>query len=363
MKLRLLIFSIIIWQLPILLQAQTFNWKQACSQPEQWYESAEAMRIAENILMFQNNNGGWAKNFDFTGNYNPKIISKWKEENYEHINYTTIDNGATHTEINYLIKVYEATGNEKYKDALLKGIDYLLEAQYDNGGWPQFYPLRKGYYTHITFNDGAMIGVMHTLQNVADGKYKFVNKERIEASEYAIRKAVQAILKCQIKVDEELTAWCAQHNETDFLPANARAYELKSISGSESVGIVSFLMSIDQPSDSIICAVNAAIKWFNKVKLEGIRVVRFPCAESLRGYDYVLGFDPVNAKPMWARFYQIGTNYPIFVGRDGLVKYAISEIELERRVGYSWINTWPEILLEEYPKWCNKWNIHNVLEN
>ena len=29
----------------------------------------------------------------------------------------------------------------------------LLEAQYDNGGWPQYHPRATGYHKHITFND------------------------------------------------------------------------------------------------------------------------------------------------------------------------------------------------------------------
>jgi PelA/Pel-15E family pectate lyase len=42
------------------------------------------------------------------------------------------------------------------------------------------------------------------------------------------------------------------------------------------------------------------------------------------------------APPLWARFYEIGTNRPIFSGRDSVVKYQLSEIEYERRTGYRW---------------------------
>ena len=59
-------------------------------------------------------------------------------------------------------------------------MDYLLKAQYPNGGWPQFYPNLNGYYKHITFNDDAMIGVMKLLRDVAAGKpvYAFVDEAR-----------------------------------------------------------------------------------------------------------------------------------------------------------------------------------------
>ena len=49
----------------------------------------------------------------------------------------------------------------------------------------------------------------------------------------------------------------------------ARKFELASLSGSESVTIVRFLMRQQNPSKEIIAAVNAAVEWFNKVKIVG----------------------------------------------------------------------------------------------
>ena len=51
----------------------------------------------------------------------------------DNVNQSTIDNNATSTEIRYLSRIYLATGIEKYKDAALEGIRYLLKAQYPNG--------------------------------------------------------------------------------------------------------------------------------------------------------------------------------------------------------------------------------------
>ena len=55
---------------------------------------------------------------------------------------TTIDNGATHGQIQYLARIHHATRDEKYADAARRGIQYLLDAQYASGGWPMIYPLR-----------------------------------------------------------------------------------------------------------------------------------------------------------------------------------------------------------------------------
>jgi len=69
------------------------------------------------------------------------------------------------------------------------------------------------------------------------------------------------------------------------------------------------------------------------------------------GTDRVVVQDPA-AAPIWARFYEIGTNRPIFVGRDSVVKYSVAEIEHERRVGYSWyVDTPAKLLQKDYPAW------------
>ena len=62
-----------------------------------------------------------------------------------------------------------------------------------------------------------------------------------------------------------------------------------------------------------------------------------------------------NAKPLWARFYEIETNRPLFSGRDGVPKYHFAEVEAERRNGYAWYGTWGERVAVEYGSWSRKW--------
>ncbi|WP_246000616.1 pectate lyase [Pontibacter diazotrophicus] len=290
-----------------------------------------------------------------------KILSEEEKEvllsKAEKEDVATIDNGATFTQLEYMARVYEATGQEKYKKGFLRGLDYLLEAQYENGGWPQYYPIRKGYYEHITFNDGAMIGVMQLLRDVAQRKepYTFVDAARRNLAAKAIEKGLHVILQTQIKVDGRLTAWCAQHDRHDLTPQKARAYELRSVSGGESVGIVKYLMEIENPSPDIVRAVEGAVSWLERVKITGIRVDRVKDPSMKRGHNAVVVKDP-SAPPLWARFYEIGTNKPMFVGRDGIVRDKLSEIEEERRNGYSWYVSSPQELLEkDYPDWKQKW--------
>jgi PelA/Pel-15E family pectate lyase len=271
---------------------------------------------------------------------------------------STLDNGATHTQMRYLARVYTATGLERFKDGFLRGLDYLLAAQYRNGGWPQFYPSQGNpkYSRYITFNDGAMIGAARLLRDVAEQKpeYAFVDQARRGKTQQSVNKGIECILKTQIVVDGRRTAWCQQHDDKTLKPRDARTYEKASITGSDSADIVRFLMDIRNPNSRVIDAVQSAVAWFDAVKLGGIKVVRKPDG-SEKGYDVVVVEDP-NAPPIWARFYDIRTNRPIFCGRDGRVKYSLAEIEHERRTGYSWYGSWPrELLTRDYGTWQKKW--------
>ncbi|MCJ8167033.1 pectate lyase [Pontibacter sp. E15-1] len=321
-----------------------------------WYGSAEASRIADNLLLYQHTNGGWNKNTDMA-----LVLTEAEKARLqaaaEKGMVSTIDNGATYTQLEYLANVYDATGEERYKDSFLRGLDYLFEAQYENGGWPQFYPIRKGYYEYITFNDGAMIGVMELLRDVAkqNSPYAFVDKPRQKRAAEAIKKGLDVILKTQIEVDGKLTAWCAQHDHITLAPQKARDYELPSISGGESIGILKYLLEIEKPDPHVEKAVEGAVSWLNEVKITGIRLKRTGDPAHRETRDVVVVND-TTAPPLLARFYEIETNKPMFSGRDGVVRHTLAEIEQERRAGYSWYIPFPEKLLDEaYPRWRQKW--------
>ena len=324
------------------------SWKDAMRQPKAWYGSAEAKRIADSLLAFQFKNGAWDKNMDMSVSPALKELDKLKREGH-----TNIDNGATYTQMQYLARVYTVQPEPRFKQAFDRALQYLLEAQYPNGGWPQFYPLRKGYYTHITYNDDAMANVLHLLRSISDRKpeYLFVNDKDRQKAQDALQKGIECILKTQVKVNGKLTVWCAQHDEVTMAPAKARSYELPSLSGSESVGIVDFLMGVTNPSQEIIASIEGAVGWFEAVKIKGIRLERKPVDGSPKGYDLVVVPDAA-APAQWARFYDVATNKPMFCGRDGVVKSTIAEIEYERRNGYRWYVDRPARLLERaYPEW------------
>ncbi|MHC4534827.1 MAG: pectate lyase [Planctomycetota bacterium] len=333
--------------------AGTISWRRCLSQSPEFYTTDEAVRVADNVLLYRRDTGGWSKNVDMArvlSEQDKAVLRKAKGRKD-----STFDNGATHTQIRYLAKVYNATGLKRIRLATLGAIDYLLEAQYDNGGWPQSYPSR-GYSRYITFNDGAMVGVMSVLRDIARKKpeYAFIDEIRRQKAQNAVQKGIECILRCQIVVDGKKTAWCAQHDEKTLVPRKARSYELASISGSESVGIVRFLMSIDEPVPEIIEAVRSAAGWFQEAGLEGIRQVRKKDKSKPGGRDTIV-INDASAPVIWARFYEIGTNKPIFCSRDGIPKATLAEISHERRTRYSWLGYYATSLLaKDYPAWQKK---------
>ena len=304
--------------------------------PEAWFASEEAVRISGNILSWQSEEGGWPKNIDVTAQ---PFAGDRKDIR------PTFDNGATTDELRFLARVYNATKKEHYRKAFVKGLDYILKAQYPTGGWPQFYPPGKQYHRHITFNDGAMVRLMIFLREIyQDQRYAFLDDPGRSAARKAFDRGVACILKCQIRVEGKLTAWCAQHDEIDLSPRPGRTYELASLSGSESVGIVRLLMSLDPPTPRVSESGGGAVARFRKCALHGIRVEK-------RDGDTIVVDDP-SAPPLWARFYEIGTDRPIFCDRDGIPKQKLSDIGPERRNGYRWLGNWPQSLIEkEYPQW------------
>lgn len=327
------------------------HWNEALKQRQAWYATPEAKRIADNVLLYQRSSGGWPKNVDMAILIVPHMATAIVRQRDR--NDSTIDNGATYSQLAFLARVYSAQRQESHRLSFLKGLDFLFQAQYANGGWPQFYPDLSGYFKHITFNDGAMIGVMKLLRDVAAAKsgYEFVDKDRRLKADDAVKRGIECILKTQVIIDGRRTVWCAQHDEVTLAPAPARKYELASLSGGESVDIVRFLMAIKNPSPAVIESIESAVAWFEKSQLTGIKWIDKSDPAQPGGMDRVVIKDP-NAGPLWARFYEIGTNRPIFVGRDGIIKFDVSEIDHERRTSYAWYVEEPAKLLNrDYPAW------------
>lgn len=334
--------------------------------PAEWYASTEAQAAADSVVKYQFPSGGWGKNMDWHKAAEGKKIAE-KQHIWEAIHSkdgigATIDNGATTTEMLLLAKVYGATKKSKYKKAFVKGLNYLLNAQYENGGWPQFYPLKGTdknghvfYSNHITFNDDAIYLVMQTLRNVYEGNepyaaLKLTDSEK-EKARAAYKKGIECILKCQIRKDGKLTVWCQQHDEHTYEPAGARRYELPSFTGcNETPNLISLLMDDPEPSDEIVNAVTAAIEWLKAHTIKDMAIEEYENKDGKYDRRLVHKF----GAETWARYYDLETEEPYVCDRDGIKQPDMHYISYERRTGYSWYGTNTKKVIKRYRKWLEK---------
>ena len=324
------------------------------------YKPTEITSIGDNLLLFQKNNGGWPKNYDFFAILTPEQAAIVKAAKGE--TNTTFDNGNTYTQISALAIAYHITKAEKYKAGCLKGLEFILKSQYKNGGWPQYYPVEKNNYSsHITYNDGAMMGILKLVKDILDGElqYAFVDSNLRGKLQVAYTKGVDCILKTQINDAGKPTVWCQQHDKVTLQPAWARKFEPPCICNKESCDIVLFLMSIDHPGKAVIESVQNAIAWFDASIIHNTRVITIQAPKTQTPYkvsatDKVVVNDST-APAIWTRFYELKTHRPMFCNRDSKVVYSLAEVARERRDGYGWYTYEPQKVLNKYPKWQKKW--------
>ena len=336
------------------LQAQKLSNNQVLQQKDSaFFTTEEARRVGDQLLLYQRNTGGWPKNVNMvvplTAAQKDSVAQQKTRQDD-----STIDNKATSMQMTFLARLYQQTRDNRYRDAFRRAMTFLLSGQYENGGWPQFWPKNRQYQVHITYNDNAIVNVLKIFRDVIKDRAPYnaglVDDDMRQQTAKAFDKGIDCILATQIVVDGEPTVWCQQHDAVTLKPAKARAYELPSFCTQESAALTFLLMQISKPDERIIRAVNGAMKWFEAHKITGYRLEKYKVDGKL---DIRLVCD-ANAAPMWARYYDLEEGKPFFCDRDGQPKRNLNEIGYERRTGYSWYNAEPQELYARYETWVKK---------
>lgn len=340
----------------------------------------DVQQMADSIVKYQLKSGGWPKNQDWLKGVDPKEAKEWMKKGIG----STIDNGATTKEMETLAKALEQLDRmvaenshwldkemvkdrrERYTEAFNRGLEFFLDMQYDNGGFPQFYPAKKkeAYTAQITFNDNATVNVLRLMKGVLENDEKFqyvvVEKSIRKKCKVAYEKGIQCVLDCQIRVDEsgrvleygteawksgKRTVWCQQHDRKTLAPVQARAYELPSYTGNgETCAILEFLMDVEHPSAEVNEAVKCGVEWLEAHVMKDVALERF---RDEKGREDVRLVPRKNAE-LWARFYDLERAEPMFCDRDGVPRKKLEEVGYERRTGYSWVGEGPKRVIERY---------------
>lgn len=343
--------------------------------PAEWYASDEALKIAHNVVTYQVPDGGWSKNIDMIAGprapgdlYDADNLNRFPDSadfdkpvdpNWHYI--ATLDNDSTWMQIVFLARVTTAllaaqreADAAPFRASVERGVEYLLRSQYPNGGWPQVWPLEGGYHDAITVNDDAMLHAVEILQAVAtrSADYAFLPASLARRAGPAAQRGIDCLLRLQIVEHGVKTAWAQQYDALTLAPTSARNYEMASLCSDESFPIVKFLMQLPDPTLAEVQAVHAAAGWFTRVEIFGHRFGSGDFRADRASPEGRKLVAVVGAGPIWSRYYQIGTDEPIFGDRDKTIHDDVNELSRERRNGYSWFNSEGVPLLAEYKTWA-----------
>ncbi len=328
------------------------DFKLTAKPGDKWYASDEAKSLAATILSFQSPCGGWSKHVAYKNGPRP-VGMQWTSQSDPgrppHY-LATFDNGSTTSQIHFLREVQRAQPSEQVKVSLNRAFQFILDAQFPSGGWPQVYPLEGGYHDNVTYNDDAVKRILELLLDVQKSpqNYEFLDSAMRQKLTESFDRGIDCVLNSQIESNGHKSVWCAQHDPITLKPSDARKMEPASISGAESSELLELLMLIDSPSPRVVSAIEDGLRWLDRAKIVGMsRVER----DGKTTYER----DPNSQKLYWARFYDLKTELPIFPGRDGIVYNTFAEMAAKNKVGYDYFTTRPESLLNtQQKKWRKK---------
>lgn len=293
--------------------------------PAEWFRSEEAKRLQAAVLSYQLPSGGWSKAVDYAAGPRP-AGTQWTSQSRPSRYAGTFDNRSTTAQLRFLLRCEAAEPAAQTRSAIERGLDYIFQAQFPNGAWPQCYPLEGAYHDAVTLNDNALGNIMELLVLAASGagECHWLDAPRQARAAASLAAARGVLLRLQVSCGGKPTVWCAQYDPFTLQPVAARGFEPPSLSGSESVDAVLALMEIPRPPHAVVTAIEAALAWFAAHRLPP-------------GPD---------GRPFWARFYDLNHQRPIFPGkRDGRWHASLEELKQFNPVGYDYLVDAPAELL------------------
>lgn len=263
---------------------------------EYYYQAAE--QVAGALIWGQLPTGGWNYFIDFAGEastrrwYETIGRNAWRMEEFQHYGgNATFDDAGTSEAMQFLLRLYVEKRDPKYRPALERAINFVLESQYPIGGWPQRYPHSETYpeyARYITFNDDVAAENIRFLIMC----YQALGETRVRD---AITRGMNAFLVTQLGAPQP--GWSLQYT-LDLQPAAARSYEPRALSTHTTASNLRALMNFYRLTGEtkFLARIPEALDWLESVRL--------PAGQE-RG------------NRAFPTFIEIGTNRPIYVHRRG----------------------------------------------
>lgn len=279
---------------------------------EYYFKAAEAAAAA--LIWAQLPCGGWNYMADFAGEASLKDWYETVAKGYqycaqEHLHYAgnaTFDDG-TIDAAGFLLRMYAENWDPKYRPALDKAIDFMIESQYPVGGWPQRYPLKydfvkngkADYSSFITINDGVHTGNIKFLLDC----YQILGEQRVLEPIY---RAMSCVLVLQGGYPQ--AGWAMQHQlDMNYTPGHARDFEPRGYAATATAEMIGNLMMF--------------YRWTGDSKYLARIPDAFEFLESIQYNAEEIAFFGVNLKEgqiLCPTFAEVGTNKPLYLHRaDG----------------------------------------------
>jgi PelA/Pel-15E family pectate lyase len=284
-----------------------------------------AEKIAGALVYGQHPEGGWHYFIDFDPQgipeYYKSVASRcWGWEEYYHYDGNcTFDDDVHGGATRFLMALYLATLDPRYRVPLDRALEFVLASQFPNGAWPQRYPLRDDYSSDYTFNDGVISGNIDLLLEA----YEKLGDPRFQE---AARRGMDFVALAQLPLPQ--AGWALQYGR-DMKPAKARNYEPAAVTPSqtaECIGDLERFYEITGERD-FLRGIPAAIRWLEGSVLNGGKGMVY------KGKTYT-----------HATFYEPGSNRPIYAHR----KAALAELDPgDPGQGY-WVDYEPGNFVEHY---------------
>ncbi len=294
-----------------------------------------AKNAADALIEGQLASGGWDYRIDFDAEgrtrWYYRVDSLAGEPRNGRRSISTFDDNTTQEATRLLIEVDAVIGfsDERIHNAALAALALHMDAQFPNGAWPQRYPLSSGYGGYYTFNDNTINDCIDVMllawETYRDDRYL---ASALDGGDFIILS----------QIDPPQAGWAQQYDH-ELSPAWARAFEPRAVCSSVTLRNIATLIDLYTRTNEsrFLDPIPAAMEWLNgsvvEVPEEYFAIRKIPSYE--RG---------------WARFYEIGTNQPLFGDRDGEVHYTFAEISEERQRGYSWYRPATTNVFEKYAR-------------
>ena len=215
----------------------------------------------------------------------------------------TFDDNITQGALSFLMSMDAVIDELWLSEAIELGLKYMMKSQFENGAWPQWYPLIGGYHDYYTFNDNTIndcIKVMLKAHRIY-GKNEYLQ---------TARRGGDFIILSQLHQPQ--SGWAQQYSH-DLKPAWARSFEPPGVCSAATIRNIQTLVDLYlyTKDNRYLEPIPLAFEWLDKSKIGDNK---------------------------WARLYEEGTNKPVYGDRkDGYrLHYVYENISKFERKSYSW---------------------------